>query len=371
MKRILLTVFAFTFSLILFTSFASAAEKGSRTNPFSAYDENTITFQPYFWETPKLIKIQLLELSSDNSTNASINNENMFNTKPASDEQWDLFKYKITYISSSKDEALILSDVINYYSDNFYFDSNFKSITPVDIATLGEQYGSLNLSDLEIYQGSSTIAYTAALFKKDNVHPYLRVQKSDSDYYWFSTDPNYKPSNDSGSDGNSNEKTIDFSNTSLSASVSGNSPIYTGSALKPSVLVKANGKKLTKNRDYTITYSKNVNVGYGYFSIKGIGAYTGTKTFKFYIKPQKTNLYSAKNSKSKTVYLKWKKSTGAKYYKVYYKTGSKTKSVKTTSTSATIKKLSKNKTYKFYVISYFDSKIYSSNSNTKNIKIKK
>ncbi|MBQ9673221.1 MAG: hypothetical protein IJV39_01195 [Ruminococcus sp.] len=57
---------------------------------------------------------------------------------------------------------------------------------------------------------------------------------------------------------------------------------YTGKALKQSLTLTYNGKKLTLNTDYTVSYSSNKNVGTAKIKIKGIGKYTGTvtKTFK-------------------------------------------------------------------------------------------
>ena len=61
---------------------------------------------------------------------------------------------------------------------------------------------------------------------------------------------------------------------------------YTGKALKPAVTVTAvldgNTIKLTKGKDYSVTYSNNVNVGKATVEITGIGYFTGTlsKTFK-------------------------------------------------------------------------------------------
>ncbi|MBR1750068.1 MAG: cellulase family glycosylhydrolase [Ruminococcus sp.] len=56
---------------------------------------------------------------------------------------------------------------------------------------------------------------------------------------------------------------------------------YTGKAVKPAPTVTADGKKLIKDTDYTVSYSKNKNVGTAKVTVKGIGSYKGklTKTF--------------------------------------------------------------------------------------------
>lgn len=367
MKKLLLPILLFTLSLIVFSNSAFASEKGTRSNPFSAYDENTITFEPLSPNISKKVSIQLQELQIGGNLNTEMKSESKLNRTPKEDEQWNLFKYKINYISSSKDEPLQLSKLLPYSSPTFYYDSNFKPIfqLAIDLAILGDKYGSLNLGTIWLKPGTSTIAYTAIIMKKKNVYPYFRIETSPDKYRWFSTDPNYKPKEDIP------VEPISLSDSNVKITMNNSQLSYTGRSLKPSVTVYSNNKKLTNNKEYKLTYSKNTNVGYGYVTVNGIGDYIGTKKLNFAIKPNKTNIYYIKNSKNKTVTLKWKKSTGAKYYKIYYKIGSKTKNIKTTKTSYNVKKLSKNKKYSFYVVSYYDSKVYSSNSNIKTIKIKK
>lgn len=283
MKKIFLPILVLLLSATLFSTTTFAAEKGSRQNPFSAYDKNQINFQPYSFVSPKKITIQLLTLQTGTAVNKTMQRENMFNTVPASNEQWSLFKYKIGYLSNARDEQLDVNDVIPYYSSDFYFDKKFRSVEPLDIGTFGDLYGSSDLMDLSLYPGSSKVAYTAALFKKTNKYPYFRIARANGDYYWFSTDPTYKP-----------KKTIKAS-----------------------------------------------------------------------------KIQSIKNTKSKQIDLKWSKVSDAKYYKVFYKTGSTTKSIKVTGTSTPLKKLKKNSTYKIHVIAYANSKLYSEKSPIRTIKIKK
>ena len=44
-----------------------------------------------------------------------------------------------------------------------------------------------------------------------------------------------------------------------------------------------NGKALTENSDYTVTYSNNVNEGTATAKLQGIGNYTGSKAVSFRI----------------------------------------------------------------------------------------
>ena len=60
---------------------------------------------------------------------------------------------------------------------------------------------------------------------------------------------------------------------------------YTGSALTPKVVVKAGSKVLTKNVDYTVSYSNNIKVGTASVKITGKGSYKGSYTVNFKILP--------------------------------------------------------------------------------------
>ena len=60
---------------------------------------------------------------------------------------------------------------------------------------------------------------------------------------------------------------------------------YTGSALTPKVVVKEGSKVLTKNVDYTVSYSNNIKVGTASVKITGKGSYKGSYTVNFKILP--------------------------------------------------------------------------------------
>ena len=62
-----------------------------------------------------------------------------------------------------------------------------------------------------------------------------------------------------------------------------NSCIYDGKAKTPAVTVRLNGKTLTLNTDYTVSYSNNVNIGTAKAVVTGKGNYTGSKTVNFTI----------------------------------------------------------------------------------------
>lgn len=58
---------------------------------------------------------------------------------------------------------------------------------------------------------------------------------------------------------------------------------YKGAAITPAVVVKDGTKILVKDRDYTVTYANNLNVGTASVTITGKGIYTETKEITFNI----------------------------------------------------------------------------------------
>ena len=58
---------------------------------------------------------------------------------------------------------------------------------------------------------------------------------------------------------------------------------YTGAQIKPEVTVTYDGKALTKDSDYTVSYGANVNCGTGTVTITGKNGYSGTKSINFKI----------------------------------------------------------------------------------------
>jgi hypothetical protein len=120
---------------------------------------------------------------------------------------------------------------------------------------------------------------------------------------------------------------------------------YDGKVKTPSVTVKnANGTKLVKNTQYTVTYlGGRKNVGTYKVTIKGKGNYTGTKTLTFKINPKAASVNTlASGSKKLTVKIN-RSLTQSTGYQIQYSTsktfkGAKTKTItsyKTSSTSLT------------------------------------
>jgi len=154
---------------------------------------------------------------------------------------------------------------------------------------------------------------------------------------------------------------------------------YTGKAQKPSVTVKNGSVKLKKDRDYTIKYSKNKNVGTATITIKGKGSYSGTKKITFKILPKKASLSKVVSKAKGKLTVSWKKVSGVSGYQIQYSLksnfkNSKTVSAKAGASSKTIAKLTGNKTYYVRIRTYKTAggkRYYSGWSSAKKGKVRK
>ena len=130
---------------------------------------------------------------------------------------------------------------------------------------------------------------------------------------------------------------------------------YTGSAIKPTVTVKLSGKKLTKDKHYTVAYKNNKAVGKATITVTGKGSYSGKVTKYFYISPKAVTNLKATPAANK-VTLKWTKATGATSYQIQQKIGGTwTKIATTSNASYTVTGLSGATKYEFRVRGYAKS----------------
>lgn len=105
---------------------------------------------------------------------------------------------------------------------------------------------------------------------------------------------------------------------------------YTGTAVKPDVIIKDNGSVLTLGKDYKVSYSNNKNAGTAYAEVTGLRNYTGNQKIQFTIKPahvreitvnmQESVTYTGKTIKPKvTAFFGSKKLKSGKDYSLTYK----------------------------------------------------
>ncbi len=133
---------------------------------------------------------------------------------------------------------------------------------------------------------------------------------------------------------------------------------YNGKERTNSVTVKINGERLTKNVDYTVTYSDNKNVGKAKATVTGINNYKGSVSKNFIITPAKVEKLKCKARSESSITLQWNKTKGASGYRVYiYDKNEKKYIRKKTITSASttsykVTSLNNATEYKFVVKAY-------------------
>jgi len=147
---------------------------------------------------------------------------------------------------------------------------------------------------------------------------------------------------------------------------------YTGKATKQSVKVIYNGRKLTINKDYVISYRNNKSIGTASVTIKGSGNYTGTVTKKYKINPKAPTLKKLTKVKSNNVKITYKKVSKATGYIIYYSnkekgTYKKLAAVKSIN-SYTTKKLKRGNTYYIKIVAVRKVNSTSYRSKASNIK---
>ena len=170
------------------------------------------------------------------------------------------------------------------------------------------------------------------------------------------------------------------SNISLSAT----SCTYNGKVKKPSVTVKDDTGKKVSSAHYTVSYEKGCkNVVTYAVTVKFQGNYSGTVRKTFTIKPKSTSISKLTAGRKKFT-VKWKKqATQTTGYQIQYSTSLKFKNAKTVTvsknktTGKTVSKLEAKKkyyvrirTYKMVKAGGKSTKIYSSWSKAKTVKVK-
>ena len=93
-----------------------------------------------------------------------------------------------------------------------------------------------------------------------------------------------------------------ISETTASVTLSPETCIYNGEAKEPTPTVEVDGITLTEGTDYTVSYSNNIEAGYGLVTITGIGFYSGSVTVEFEISPKSVSAASVTLSESEYVY---------------------------------------------------------------------
>ena len=158
------------------------------------------------------------------------------------------------------------------------------------------------------------------------------------------------------------EKTLEFviyaADINFDVNVSVENVTYTGSAVTPDILAKIEDYKLVLGKDYTLSYSNNINIGTATITVTGIENVTGVRVIEFKIIPKANGLISYSNPKKTSLRLDWTIAVGITGYKIYvYDFSVKKYVLKKTindpnTLHCTVKGLTAGETYNFKIATY-------------------
>lgn len=358
-KRSFMYLFLTFIIMFSFNSKSAFAEIGDRSTPYSAWFNYNFSLQQYEWDTPREVELQLFDMYTGEEANEIVANENMYNTKPADDEEWIVMGFNLKYVSGPE-EPLYAYDVVDS-NDSFYTKSGQK-VNPIDTASFSGQLEGLDEYDVELYPGAESEVYYGILVKKTVGYPIIRIgmgydSRADQTIYgWFSTDPTYV------------EPILSPTNVKAAASS------YNSVKLSWTKADDVTGYEIYRSTSSTGTYTKIATTSSTSYTNTSLN--TGT-TYYYKIKSYKTGTPTQYSDYSKAVSAKpvlstptsvkavsssynsvktsWAAVSGASGYEVYRSTtstGTYTLAGTTTSTSFNNTGLTTNKTYYYKVKSY-------------------
>lgn len=133
---------------------------------------------------------------------------------------------------------------------------------------------------------------------------------------------------------------------------------YTGANITPDPVITYDNQILTKDTDYTISYSNNKEIGTATIKITGKGDFLGTQTTTFKIIPKNITSLKTKKRGLNYITLSWSKDTSVSGYQIYRSTSpngtyKKVKTIsKNTTTSYKNTKLNAGQGYYYKIRSY-------------------
>ena len=199
--------------------------------------------------------------------------------------------------------------------------SNEKTLT-LDIESMqGSNYTGTATAKVTIYQGvepsqiinpsNVTLEYAETVYTGKAIKPSVKVKVGDTSL----TNKNYKVQYQNnknvgtayvivtGKGSYKGKAVVPFVITQDNTAVlqitnSIKAKTYNGKLQKPSVTVKVGKTKLKKNKDYTVSYTKNLHEGTAEITVTGMGNYAGSASKTFIINPQKISKVSVKGTKT-------------------------------------------------------------------------
>lgn len=155
--------------------------KGTKASPKSAYVTNTFNF---YEEGKKIGKFSMkLERFESGSKAAKLAKNNSTNPKPAANQEYIYFRFKIKYISGS--QTIQAKELFNY-NYNIFGDNSKKQLTNLDWGFFFEPVDDLKQTILS--PGNTVVCAKAILVSKGYSPITYRIQTKKNRYTWFTTE---------------------------------------------------------------------------------------------------------------------------------------------------------------------------------------
>ncbi len=126
---------------------------------------------------------------------------------------------------------------------------------------------------------------------------------------------------------------------------------YNGSAIEPAVAIVYNGHELTKNQEFTESYTNNINPGTATVVLQGTGNYTGQCSMHFKIEPACMINLTASTVSESAIRIGWVRNAKVTGYEIYSADGKK-KYGTTSGNNYVVEGLNSATSYSFKVRSY-------------------
>lgn len=150
------------------------AQIGTRSNPLPADGGTDIAFHKYSFKPARKIRVECTGLLTGADANTVIAFENMNNRVPDANQEWRIYDFTLTYVSSrdGDDDMIYASDV---FSKGTFFSPSGSGINVADIATYSQNLRGYGYLDTTLYPGGSGRVVVSLLVQKDQGDFLLQV----------------------------------------------------------------------------------------------------------------------------------------------------------------------------------------------------
>ncbi len=134
----------------------------------------TVNHQNFSFYPNRQFSIQCTNVITGASANSIVQSENRFNTAPSSSQEWRIYEFNVTYISSANGSGDVVK-ITDLIYDSKFFRTSGASFPVYEMATLGSRYKAYGVHEISLYPGGSSKVVIGLLVDKDAGDAMLRV----------------------------------------------------------------------------------------------------------------------------------------------------------------------------------------------------